>query len=241
MACSPRTGNGQVRFHHALLREAVLNAASATEQVECHRRWATELERTPHALPSAERLTVLAQHWSACRQDDRALRASVEAAGAAFDRGGFVEAATWFDRAMRLWDRVPEPETVTSLDRCTLLTSTLRSHFAQGTNAAYLRIIDLCRAELDRNQDDWVTSLYLRLRISWLTQITQGVGPEVIAPDQIRPTAEALLGERDHPLAAFCGTYLVQVYPSSVPWPLVEQIDERAMSGSSRPTTWVSS
>lgn len=224
------TDHGQVRFHHALLRDAVLAGASAARVVECHRRWATSLERTPHALPAAERITALAQHWYACREEDRALRASVEAARAAFDRGGFDEAATWFDRAMRLWDRVPDPETITGLDRCTLLRSTLHSHFAQGTDAAYLRVIDLCRAELDREEDDWVKSLYLRLRISWLTRFTQGLAPEAVAADSIQPMAEALLEERDHPLAAACGTYLVQVYASAVPWALVEQIGERALA-----------
>jgi DNA-binding CsgD family transcriptional regulator len=224
------TDHGQVRFHHALLRDAVLDGAPAARLIECHRRWATSLERTPRALPAAERLTALAQHWHACRQEDRALRASVEAARAAFDRGGLVEAATWFDRAMRLWDRVPDPEMITGLDRHSLLVRTLRSHFGQATDAAYLRIIDLCRAELDRSQDDWVTSLYLRLRIAWFTRLTQGVGHEVLPPDQVQATAEALLAEHHHPLAALCGTYLIQEYPAAVPWSLVEQMGERALS-----------
>ena len=72
--------------------------------------------------------------------------------------------------------------------------------------------------------------MYLRLRIAWFTRLTQGVGYEVLAPDQVQPTAEALLAERDHPLAALCGTYLIQAYPAAVSWSLVEQMGERALS-----------
>ncbi len=222
--------HGQVRFHHALLRDAVLDGASAASLLECHRRWAASLELTPHALPAAERLTALAQHWYACREEDRALRSAVDAARAAFDRGGLVEAATWFDRTMRLWDRVPDPEAVTGLDRRELLVKTLRSHFGQGTDAGFLRITELCRAELERSQDDWVTSLYLRLRIAWFTRLTQGVVQEVLDSDQIQTTAEALLAEHAHPLAALCGINLIQLYPAAVPWSLVEQTGARELS-----------
>ena len=69
-------------------------------------------------------LSRLAFHWSAGHDQPRALEASVRA-GQAAQKVNAAEQVTLFERALSLWDRVPDAETVAGLTRD-------RAHRASG-------------------------------------------------------------------------------------------------------------
>jgi DNA-binding CsgD family transcriptional regulator/tetratricopeptide (TPR) repeat protein len=106
---------GTFRFRHALLAEAIYVTLLPGEREELHARLAAELARSPRPV-AAE----LAQHWAAAGRPPEALAASVAAreAEAVF---GLAEAAQHLERALALWDLVPEAAELAGLDLAVLL------------------------------------------------------------------------------------------------------------------------
>src|SRR6266545_2071941 len=94
---------GSFRFRHALLAEAVYATLLPGEREELHGRLAEELARSGAAAPAE-----LAPHWAAAGRTKEALAASVEAARQAEAVFGLAEAHAHLERALRLWDAVPD-------------------------------------------------------------------------------------------------------------------------------------
>lgn len=217
----------EVRFHHALLREAVLTTLTHSELESWHRCWAHSLEQDPRARSLPELPIVVAQHWYACRDPERALPTAIDAARVSASRGGLAEAAMWWERALGMWDRTDDPEGVTGLSRSILLKEVIRSYHAGGSDTAIRHLVEVCRSELDRPDDgDWLKSLYLRLCSAWHEGLLTGVIRQVMPADKFASTAEALLAEQHHPLAAECVAQLVQRDASQVPGPLRDRVLE---------------
>ncbi len=91
------------RFRHALLAEAIYATILPGEREELHARLADELARSEAATPAE-----LAPHWAAAGRTTEALVASVEAARQADAVFGLAEALAHLERALTLWDTVPE-------------------------------------------------------------------------------------------------------------------------------------
>ena len=70
--------------------------------------------------PGLATLSRLAFHWNAAHDLPRTLAASVRA-GLAAKRLGAAEAVTQLERALSLWDRVPDAETVAGLPQAELV------------------------------------------------------------------------------------------------------------------------
>jgi DNA-binding CsgD family transcriptional regulator/tetratricopeptide (TPR) repeat protein len=129
-------------FRHALLQEAVYDAALPTERRRLHRAWGEALA-AHHTDPApAADLVNLAHHWREAR-DERALQASIVAGDAAMAGYSYAIAAGQYEQALLLWDaaEVPPP----GLDHVDLL--------ERASRAAYLasqhrRAVALCRAAL---------------------------------------------------------------------------------------------
>jgi DNA-binding CsgD family transcriptional regulator/tetratricopeptide (TPR) repeat protein len=102
---------GTFRFRHALLAEAIYATILPGEREELHARLAEELARGGDAS-TAE----LAPHWAAAGRDAEALVASVKAGREAHAAFGLTEALAHVERALRLWDGVPEAAAVTGMD-----------------------------------------------------------------------------------------------------------------------------
>ncbi|GAA2099454.1 LuxR family transcriptional regulator [Streptomyces albiaxialis] len=103
------TGSGRgYCFRHALLREAVSDDLLPGEAARISRRYATELEADPALVPEEERATRLAHYWyrggDAAKALPAVLAASVEARG----RHAYAEEHQLLERAVELWDRVPD-------------------------------------------------------------------------------------------------------------------------------------
>ena len=122
------------RFRHALLAEAIYVTLLPGEHEELHARLATELARSPHQA------TELAQHWAAAGRAPEALTASVAAARQAEAVFGLAEALQHLERAIALWDQVPDAAKLTGLNLAALLawTAELANQAGRGAEAVAL-------------------------------------------------------------------------------------------------------
>lgn len=99
-------------FRHALLREVVHQRLIPGDRLRLHRRIAAALQANPE-LSYAESLTVTAElsyHWYAAKAYPQALTAAVRAGHDAARVLAFRAAGRQFDRALEVWDRVPDAE-----------------------------------------------------------------------------------------------------------------------------------
>jgi DNA-binding CsgD family transcriptional regulator/tetratricopeptide (TPR) repeat protein len=109
-------------FRHALLREVVADDLLPGERTELHRAFAEALERRPADGPDAAQIAAgIAHHYAATGDQRAALGASVRAATAAEAVHAFGESAALLERALELWDRVPDAEAVAGMDQVALL------------------------------------------------------------------------------------------------------------------------
>jgi ATP/maltotriose-dependent transcriptional regulator MalT len=110
-------------LRHALLREAVYDDLLPGERVELHRALARALEAdadTP-GVAVAQRAAAIAHHYLAAGDQPAALAGAVRAGLAAIEVQAYHEGATLFERALELWDRVPDAARLTGADEIDLL------------------------------------------------------------------------------------------------------------------------
>jgi DNA-binding NarL/FixJ family response regulator/tetratricopeptide (TPR) repeat protein len=118
---------GSYAFRHALLQEAVYGDLLPGEQVRLHAAYARLLAADPDGA-AAE----LAHHCLASHDLAGALAASVRAAEEAQAVLAPAEALRHLQRALALWERVPEPATVAGTDRVELSLRTAAAASAAG-------------------------------------------------------------------------------------------------------------
>jgi DNA-binding CsgD family transcriptional regulator/tetratricopeptide (TPR) repeat protein len=119
------TGYGETyAFRHALVGEAIYTDLLPGERSELHARLASALEAAPALLgdvPAATVSATLACHWAAAHDMPRALGASVAAGLASKRVYAYSEALRHFERALELWDRVPDAAERAGCDKADLL------------------------------------------------------------------------------------------------------------------------
>ncbi|MCQ4084338.1 AAA family ATPase [Streptomyces sp. RB6PN25] len=98
------------RFRHALVREAVVDDLLPGERSRINRRYAEALEAEPGLVCAPERAARLASYWYHAHDASKGLPAVLEAAAQARRRHAFAEQLKLLERAMELWDDVPEEE-----------------------------------------------------------------------------------------------------------------------------------
>ena len=122
-------------FRHGLLREAVYDDLLPDERTRLHARLAAILQARADADPDPDprlsALSRLAFHWSAAHDLPRTLEASVRAGEVAW-RIGAAEAITHRERALSLWDRVPDAEARAGCTHVELLLRLARAVCDQG-------------------------------------------------------------------------------------------------------------
>jgi DNA-binding CsgD family transcriptional regulator/tetratricopeptide (TPR) repeat protein len=127
------------QFRHALLREVVDAGLLPGERAQLHAAHARALTEGPDlaAGSPAGATAELAIHWDAAGDAARALPARVEAGLAAEGARAFAEAASHYQRALQLWERVPDPGQPAGLDRIDLLARAAdATAFAGGVEGA---------------------------------------------------------------------------------------------------------
>jgi DNA-binding CsgD family transcriptional regulator/tetratricopeptide (TPR) repeat protein len=148
---------GSFRFRHALQAEAIYETLLPGEREELHARLAAELTRGEAA--AAE----LAPHWEAAGRAAEALTASVEAAREAEAVFGLAEALSHLERALRVWDAVPDARGLIGLDLAELCS--WAAERANRTDAAP-RAVELARRAIDLvGEGDLLRSALLHERL----------------------------------------------------------------------------
>ena len=117
-----RQSAGSLEFRHPLLREATYDDLMPDERTRAHGRLAGILQARVEADgdPALATLSRLAFHWNAAHDLPRTLAASVRA-GLAAKRLGAAEAITQLERALSLWDRVPDAQALAGLPQIGLV------------------------------------------------------------------------------------------------------------------------
>lgn len=110
------TDGRSFRFRHPLLAETVYATVLPGERERLHGRLAEELERAGTAGPAE-----LAIHWAAAGRHADALVTSVEACRRAEAVFALAEARAHVERALELWDLVPNATDLVPVDRGGLL------------------------------------------------------------------------------------------------------------------------
>jgi DNA-binding CsgD family transcriptional regulator len=112
--------DGTYAFRHALVGEAIYEDLLPGERTALHAALAEALERDPALLGDVPAVTVsaeLACHWRGAHDLPRALGASVAAGLAARRVFAYSEALRHLERALELWDRVPDAQERTGMTR----------------------------------------------------------------------------------------------------------------------------
>jgi len=122
-------GESGCRFRHALTREALYDDLLPGERARLHLAAARALQQKRPGLPEHERWAHLAYHALAAHDLPAAFAAAVRAGVAAERVSALAAAATHFEAALDLWDRVPDPASVAGMDL-----ADLRVHAAEALN-----------------------------------------------------------------------------------------------------------
>ena len=128
-----RQNGGFLEFRHPLLREAAYDDLMPVERTRIHGRLAEILQAGVDAEPDpgVATLSRLAFHWDAAHDLPRTLAASVHA-GLVAKRLGAAEVLSQLERALSLWDRVPDAETVAGHPQAEILVLLGESANEQG-------------------------------------------------------------------------------------------------------------
>ncbi|MEU6275601.1 AAA family ATPase [Streptomyces populi] len=101
-------GGDGYRFRHSLVREAVSDDLLPGERSRFNRRYAEALEAAPALVPADERVTRLASYWYHAHDAAKALPVVLDASVEARRRHAHAEQLRLLERAMELWEAVPE-------------------------------------------------------------------------------------------------------------------------------------
>ncbi len=144
--------DGRYAFRHALLREVVHDDLLPGEHAELHLEFARALERRAAEHGSGVHLAAaIAHHFQSAGDQPAAFAASVRAAEAAEQVHATGEAAGLLERALALWERVPDPEGLAGADRAELLVRAAAVHSDHGVKPRAVELLRAALAEVDES------------------------------------------------------------------------------------------
>jgi DNA-binding NarL/FixJ family response regulator len=145
-----QSGQGYV-FRHALTREAVYDDLLPGERQQLHRALARALSDEPKLGQAAGWAVAeaVADHWFAAGEFDDALAASVAAGNAARGVLAVGNALGHYERALDLWERVDDPETLAGVKRPVLLERAAEAASGIGEHDRAIRYVDAAISELE--------------------------------------------------------------------------------------------
>jgi tetratricopeptide (TPR) repeat protein len=126
-----RPGQDGYDVRHALLREVVEADLLPGERVRLHGAYARALTDWPELAAASPTVAAaeVAVHWDAAGEPAKALPARVRAGLTAERARAFAEADHHYQRALTLWEWVPEPGALAGLDRIGLLARAAETAF----------------------------------------------------------------------------------------------------------------
>jgi len=128
-----------LEFRHGLIREAVYDDLLPDERTRIHAKFAESLQAHVDGGGGGASLSLLSRlafHWSLAHDPVRTLAASVRAGVRAL-HFGTAEAVTHLQRALALWDRVPNPEDTTGRVKTDLLLLLAQAHLDNEERALF--------------------------------------------------------------------------------------------------------
>ena len=173
------------RFRHALLREVVEDDLLPGERSALHLALARGLEARIDESAGAVLTAAVAHHYASAGDQPAALAASVRAAAAAERVYAHGEASALLDRALELWERVPDPATVAGADHVDLLTRAGDAAWALGHPGRQLSLFEAAFAELGPDPDPW--------RAAWILESTARALRHLNRPQESIATLERAL------------------------------------------------
>jgi len=171
--------DGGLAFRHELLREVVLDDLLPGEHAELHLALAEALEQrmSGEVCIKLDVAAAVAHHFDSAGDRPRALVAAVRAAEAATDVHASGEAGHLFERALELWERVPDAEDLLGIDHVELLRRAAIAREDEPVRSAELARRAL--AEVDRDCEPVrAAELLHRLGRAWWNQ---GKGEKALA------------------------------------------------------------
>ncbi|WP_158564264.1 ATP-binding protein [Jiangella anatolica] len=133
-------------FRHALVREAVHDDLLPGEHARLHALYAATLERRPS--PGRGVTAEAAHHWFCAHEHEKSFAASLRAAAEARALAAYDEAQRNFERALELWDQVPEAAAEAGLDHAELLARTASAASNAGEVERALALVEASLAEV---------------------------------------------------------------------------------------------
>jgi class 3 adenylate cyclase/tetratricopeptide (TPR) repeat protein len=168
----PRNRGSAYAFRHALVREAVYRDLLAGERAKLHAALAQALVRRPELAATGIGVAgELAHHWYSAGELVPAFEASVRASAEAERAFAFAETERHCQRALRLWDRVPNAAQASGLDRPALRTRAARAAVRADHPARAARLARQAVFEVDSATEPVrVALIYVLLgRALWLS------------------------------------------------------------------------
>ena len=134
-----------MHFRHELTREVFADELLPAERSELHESIATALREL-----DPDRRGEIAYHWYASGNQPEAVRSAVAAGEAANRAGATAQALLHFERALELWDRVPEPDRPSHVTHAELM---FLAADAADLLQDFRRSVDLARQACDEMVD----------------------------------------------------------------------------------------
>src|SRR3954447_2324352 len=162
------TGRGYA-FRHALTRDAVYQDLLPGQRVKLHTSYAQALDRDPTlAGDDASVSATLAVHWYAAHDLPRALAASVRAGRDAMAAFAPAEAQRHFERALEVWDSVPDVETWAGTDQVDVLRLAALAANYSGDSSRALSLLEQALEQTDRDTEPERAALIVEQRVNTL-------------------------------------------------------------------------
>ena len=180
-------------FRHALVGEAVYEDLLPGERTALHARLAEALERdaAPRADPTG--IAEVAGHWYAARDLPKALAAAVAAALAAQRVFAYTEALRQFERALEVWDRVPDAAERAGMERVDVLR---QAATAASDALESARAIALQREALERSSSG-ADRVQLALMHAELARYLRSANEHDESDEELRAALEVLPPEAE--------------------------------------------
>ncbi len=191
-------------LRHALLREVLYDDLLPGQRADLHLRIAAALEGIEPTGEPAWTATAVAHHYYAAGDQPQALTAAIGAATAVRGLHAYGEAAGLLDRALALWPRIANAESLTGIGEDQLLADAARVHYLDGEDAVamalYERAIEAVGPDADPERlAGLLTTLATcqwSLGRAGLSRETQRRGLDLLPPESNSPARAALLAQQ---------------------------------------------
>nr|WP_281371620.1 helix-turn-helix transcriptional regulator [Petropleomorpha daqingensis] len=162
------TGRGYA-FRHALTRDAVYQDLLPGQRVKLHTAYAQALDRDPTLAGEDSSVSAtLAVHWYAAHDLPRALAASVRAGRDAMAAFAPAEAQRHFERALEVWDSVPDVEAWAGTDQVDVLRLAAQAARDSGDSSRALSLLEQALEQTDRTTEPERAALIVEQRANTL-------------------------------------------------------------------------